>query len=351
MTIGRFSDIISLEGFGTVKTKEKILELLIDRQGRYFSGEEIAHILSISRAAVWKAVKRLQSEGVAIDAVTNRGYSLTETADFISVRGIRERLRPELEKSEISVLPVASSTNALLEERAREGAAEWTLLLAEEQLSGRGRNQRPFYSPKDTGIYMSLLLRPENYTADQAVRITIMAAVAVCEAIEVISGEETAIKWVNDIFLKGKKICGILTEGVVSIENGRLDHVILGIGINLYEPKEGFPSELRPLAGAVFSQKRKDTKVCLVASILNRFYGFYTDPFSTDYLVRYRSRSCVIGRRVRLVSGDRTSDVLVSGIDDRGYLTVRYLDGTEESCCSGEISLRVSDECFTDGKP
>ena len=329
-----------------MKTKEKVLELLIDRQGRYCSGEEIARTLSISRAAVWKAVKRLQSEGVLINAVTNRGYSLAEVTDLLSVRGIRERLRPELQKIEISVLPIVSSTNALLQEVAREGAAEWTFLLAEEQFSGRGRNQRPFYSPKDTGVYMSLLLRPKNFTADQAVRITIMAAVAVCEAIEEVSGEETAIKWVNDIFLRGKKICGILTEGAVSIENGRLDYAVLGIGINLYEPKGGFPSELCRSAGAIFSRKRKDMKVSLVASILNRFYEFYTDPFSADYLARYRSRSCVIGRRVRLVSGDRTSDVLVSGIDDQGRLTVRHPDGSEESCCSGEISLRLSDSRF-----
>ena len=112
-----------------METKEKILELLTNRQGSYCSGEEIAGILSISRAAVWKAVKKLRSEGVLIDAVTNRGYSLTEETDFLSVRGIREYLRPELKKTEISILPIAASTNALLYERAGEGADEWTILL------------------------------------------------------------------------------------------------------------------------------------------------------------------------------------------------------------------------------
>lgn len=324
-----------------METKEKILELLTNRQGSYCSGEEIAGILSISRAAVWKAVKKLRSEGVLIDAVTNRGYSLTEETDFLSVRGIREYLRPELKKTEISILPIAASTNALLYERAGEGADEWTLLLAEEQSAGRGRNRRPFYSPKDTGVYMSLLLRPKDYMADQAVRITIMAAVAVCEAIEEISGKHTAIKWVNDIFIGKKKVCGILTEGAFSIENGRLDYAILGIGVNLYEPKEGFPKKIRSVAGAVFPKVRRETKVRLVSLILNRFYDLYTDPLSIDYLSRYRARSFVIGKRVRLISGGRSSEVYVRGIDDECRLVVEYPDGHKESCCSGEISLQM----------
>ncbi len=324
-----------------MSTKEEILELLTERQGGYYSGEEIARRLSVSRAAVCKAVRNLRNEGYAIDGVTRRGYSLSDGIDPLSIRGIRGRLRPELQTMEISVLPLAASTNAILHERAGEGAPQWSLLLAEEQSSGRGRNQRSFFSPKDTGVYMSLLLRPKNYTADQAVRITVMAAVAVCEAIEEISGEETAIKWVNDIFMRGKKVCGILTEGTVSIENGRLDYAVLGIGINLYEPKEGFPRELRPVAGAVFPKARKDGKTRLISSFLNRFFESYADPLSADYPTRYRNRSLVIGRHVRLISGGRESEVLVKGIDDECRLQVEYPDGHEEACCSGEISLQL----------
>ena len=324
-----------------MSTKEEILELLTERQGDYYSGEEIARRLSVSRAAVCKAVRNLRNEGYAIDGVTRRGYSLSDGIDPLSIRGIRGRLRPELQTMEISVLPLAASTNAILHERAGEGAPQWSLLLAEEQSSGRGRNQRSFFSPKDTGVYMSLLLRPKNYTADQAVRITVMAAVAVCEAIEEISGEETAIKWVNDIFMRGKKVCGILTEGTVSIENGRLDYAVLGIGINLYEPKEGFPRELRPVAGAVFPKARKDGKTRLISSFLNRFFESYADPLSADYSTRYRNRSLVIGRHVRLISGDRESEVLVKGIDDECRLQVEYPDGHEEACCSGEISFQL----------
>ena len=323
-----------------MKTKEKVLELLTDRQGGYCSGEEIARILSISRAAVWKAVRKLQSEGYSIDAVTNRGYSLSEGVDILSVRGIRERLRPEIEEMEISVLPTAGSTNALLHERAVEENGEWILLLAEEQSAGRGRNQRSFYSPKGTGVYMSLLLRPRDFAAGQAVRITVMAAVAVCEAIEEISQERATIKWVNDIFLKKKKVCGILTEGAVSIENDRLDYVVLGIGINLYEPKEGFPKPLRSIAGAVFPDPRKEGKIRLISSFLNRFYELYTKPYSTGYMDRYRSRSFVVGKRVRLITGNRTREALVCGIDEECRLLVKYPDGRKEAFCSGEISLQ-----------
>ena len=130
------------------------------------------------------------------------------------------------------------------------------MVIANEQTAGRGRLSRSFFSPKDTGIYMSLLLRPKNYSAKQAVRITTMAAVAMCEAIETVSDEKAEIKWVNDIFVRGEKVCGILTEGSFNLESGLLDYAVLGIGINIYQPKDGFPNELSSIAGAVFSEKQ-----------------------------------------------------------------------------------------------
>lgn len=197
------------------------------------------------------------------------------------------------------------------------------------------------FSPKDTGVYMSLLLRPQNYSAKQAVKITTMAAVAMCEAIEAVSDETAKIKWVNDIFVRDKKVCGILTEGSFDLENGLLEYAVLGLGINVYQPKNGFPEEIASIAGSIFQQSQNDVKNRLVSEFLNRFYGYYTAPQQTDYVKHYRNRSFVIGKQVTLISANESKNAVVIGIDDECHLLVRYPDGTKDCCSSGEISIRL----------
>lgn len=322
-------------------TKEKILELFEKNRDTFFSGETIARKLSLSRAAVWKAVKVLRQEGYAIEAVTNKGYCLSSLTDILSAQGIRKYMRPEIRDTQICVVKSASSTNALVREKAHAGAKQGYAVLADEQTEGRGRLGRSFFSPKDTGIYMSLLLRPENYEAKQAVRMTTMAAAAMCEAVEAVSDEQASIKWVNDIFVRGKKVCGILTEGSFNLENGLLDYAVLGLGINVYPPENGFPAELDKVAGAVFQQKQSDMKNHLAAEFLNRFYGYYTAPDQKDYVEGYQKRSLVIGRQVTLSSAGGPENALVTGIDDECRLLVRYSDGREGCYASGEISIRL----------
>lgn len=322
-------------------TKEKLLELFESNRDVYFSGEDIAQKLSISRTAVWKAVKSLQNEGYAIDAVTNKGYCLLAQTDILSAQGIRKYLRPELLNMEISVMDVVTSTNALARDKANTDASKGYIVLANEQTAGRGRLCRSFFSPKNTGVYMSLLLRPQNYSAKQAVRITTMAAVAMCEAIEAVSDETATIKWVNDIFVRGKKVCGILTEGSFDFENGLLEYAVLGLGINVYQPKNGFPEEIASIAGSVFQHNQSDIKNRLVSEFLNRFYGYYTSPHQTDYVDHYRNRSFVIGKQVTLISANESKNAIAIGIDDECHLLVRYPDGTESCHSSGEISVRL----------
>lgn len=322
-------------------TKEKILELLEANRDIYFSGEDIAQKLSISRTAVWKAVKALQNEGYAIDAVTNKGYCLSNQTDILSMQGIRKYLRPEIKDVEICVIDVVESTNAIVRDKANMGKSEGYIVLANEQTAGRGRLGRSFFSPKDTGVYMSLLLRPKNYSAKQAVRITTMAAVAMCEAIESVSDETAEIKWVNDIFVLGKKVCGILTEGSFNLENGLLDYAVLGLGINIYQPKNGFPEEIDSIAWAVFQQNQSDVKNRLVSEFLNRFHGYYAASHQTDYVVSYRNRSLIIGKQVTLLSSSESKNVVVIGIDDECRLLVREPDGKEDCYSSGEISIHL----------
>ena len=322
-------------------TKEKLLEWLDGNKGVYFSGEEIAKKLSISRAAVWKAVKSLQNEGYAIDAVTNKGYCLSEKTDILSAQGIQKYFHPTIPKMDISVLSSVSSTNAAVREKVNQGAKEGLILLANAQTSGRGRFGRSFFSPEDTGIYMSLLLRPKSYTAEQAVGITTMAAVAVCEAIEAVSTERAEIKWVNDIFVRGKKVCGILTEASFDLENGMVEYSVLGVGINVYPPESGFPHEMETIAGSIFHTRQNDAKNRLVAEFINHFYAYYTAQDRSEYVARYRARSLVIGKQVKLISANESKQALVLGIDDRCRLLVRDADGKEACYASGEISICI----------
>ena len=190
--------------------------MLEESRGEYISGEDIAKRLYCTRGAVWKAIKSLRDEGVRIDAVTNRGYCLEGSSDIVSESGIRRYLGNE---HEIFVLKTVGSTNAYLRELAQKGAAEGTLVVSSEQTRGQGRRGRTFFSPADTGLYLSVLLRPEA-AVNEAVKITSIAAVAVCAVLEKVCGVQPEIKWVNDIFVNGKKAAGILTEAAFDMENG-----------------------------------------------------------------------------------------------------------------------------------
>lgn len=323
-----------------MRTKEKLLALFEENKGTYFSGEEIAERLSVSRTAVWKAVNSLRSEGYEIDAVQNKGYCLSVSTDILSAQGIRKYLKPACASMELEVLPVAESTNVLLKERAGAGAEDGYVLLANSQTAGRGRLGRSFYSPGDTGVYMSLLLRPKGYSPDQAVRLTTMAAVAACEAIEEVSGKEAQIKWVNDVYMENKKVSGILTEAAFSLEDSGLDYIVVGIGINAYPPKEGFPPELEQIAGTVFQERRSDGKNRLAAAFLNHFMDCYAAGEKMDYAKEYRARSLVIGKEIRVISPAGQREARALDVDGECRLVVQYGDGSRETLSSGEISIR-----------
>lgn len=322
-------------------TKGKLLELLESNKGAYFSGEEIAQQLCVSRAAVWKAVNALREEGYSIDAVTNKGYCLSEHTDILSPQGIRKYLKPAYQGMELTVLPETASTNALLREKANRGAPEGCTVIANQQTAGRGRCGRQFYSPGETGIYMSVLLRPVRYAPQQAVRLTAAAAVAMCEAIETVSGETARIKWVNDIFVRGKKVCGILTEASFGLESGALEYAVLGVGVNVYPPREGFPTELEAIAGAIFDSAQSDGKNRLAGEFLNRFLDCYNAPERTEFIAAYRSRSLAVGKQVTVYSGNQTRSAYAYGVDDACRLLVRYENGETESLSYGEISIKM----------
>lgn len=226
------------------------------------------------------------------------------------------------------------STNNLLRSMAEDGAAEGTVLLAREQTAGRGRLGHSFFSPKDTGVYMSILLRPTIPVTD-ALRITTAAAVAAAEAIEAVADVSAQIKWVNDIFCNDKKVCGILTEGKPA-QDGRFQYVIVGIGINLHAPNSGFPAEIADIAGAVTDGG--DVQSRWIAACLDRFFAYYRNLQSGEILRRYRERSYLQGKVVRVLNSENVHGEVI-GIDDEFRLLVRTENGIL-SLDSGEVRVR-----------
>ncbi len=249
----------------------------------------------------------------------------------------------KIKKLDIHTYAEVESTNTLVKEQAVLGAKEGYTVIANRQTKGRGRVGRTFFSPSNTGLYMSLLLRPEEYGAKDAVRITTMAAVAVCEALEVVMEDcehRPQIKWVNDIFLGKKKVCGILTEGSFD-SKGMLEYAVLGIGINVYPPEEGFPEEIENIAGYVFSSEKEGEKEKLAAEVLQRFMTYYKAGKDSEYAEKYKQRNFVIGKEIYVLSGTGRQNAVVLDIDEACRLQVRYADGKEEWLDSGEISVQV----------
>jgi len=216
--------------------KSRLLELLEQHKGETLSGEDIGRELSCTRAAVWKAVNSLRQEGYPIEAGPNKGYMLARESNLISAEGIRLFLKdPQVE---IKIFDAISSTNLEARQLAVSGiAGHGSFVVAMEQTAGRGRRGREFYSPKGSGIYLSVILEPKG-TLEGSLLITTAAATAVYKAVKEVCGVKLGIKWVNDLYKDNRKICGILTEAVTDFESGNIEFAIVGIGLNLYVEQE-----------------------------------------------------------------------------------------------------------------
>ena len=200
-----------------MELKDKLLEFLEQNRDRHLSGEAMAGELGVSRTAIWKAITTLKEEGYEISAIRNKGYRLDVDTDILSAQGIKKYLQEDY-GLDINVIHSVDSTNSYVKSKALAGVKEGYTLIAGSQSMGRGRRGRDFYSPPDSGLYMSILLRPDSYDAEKALKLTTMSACAVCEAIRELSGKNALIKWVNDIYIDDKKVSGTLTEGSFDIE-------------------------------------------------------------------------------------------------------------------------------------
>ncbi|HAQ40466.1 MAG TPA: biotin--[acetyl-CoA-carboxylase] ligase [Clostridiales bacterium] len=321
-----------------MSVKNEVLHILEQYKGNSISGQELAEKLGVSRTSVWKAINSLKVEGHLISGVPNKGYSLSQASDVLSAEGIRPFLNDEYNQIPIAVYKTIGSTNTEAKLLAMQDAGHGTVILSEEQTGGRGRMGRDFYSPAESGIYMSLILKPHLNIAD-SVLITTAAAVAVCLAVDKFTDQEPKIKWVNDIYIGNKKVCGILTEAVTDIESGTVNNIIVGIGLNV--KTVNFPKELKETAGSVFnSDEDSYVRNRLAAEIINNILSMCKTPEDRSFLRTYKERSMILGERIRYSKNSIWYEGYAQDIDESGGLIVFHDDGHKEVLHSGEISVR-----------
>ena len=322
-----------------MSTKNDVLKALMEQE-QPISGERLARKLGISRNSVWKAIEQLRRDGYEIEAATNRGYRLSGAPNRVSEPEIRRWLSAETLGARMELHETLDSTNNRAKALAAKGAPHGYLVIAESQTGGKGRMGRSFFSPEHTGIYMTYVLRPQ-LLAERAVMITSMAAVAVARAIERVAEVQVRIKWVNDLFINDRKVCGILCEASMDFESGRLEYAVLGIGINVAAMR--FPEEIAGIATSIENEcGRPVSRSRLIAEISNQLEALYGQLESAEFMAESRARSNVIGRDVVVLRGDDRFDARVMDIDDRGRLVIRTEDGITR-VGSGEISLRLKD--------
>lgn len=308
--------------------KEEILTRLYAGE---ISGERLASELGVTRAAVWKGIKQLQNDGFEIEATTNRGYRLL-SGDIVNASGIRHYLRTAWT---VETLAETDSTNNVAKARAAAGATDHAVI-ADRQSQGRGRLSRSFFSPGRAGVYLSAAIRPRTLTVADCGKITAYAAVATARAIESLCDADVKIKWVNDLFLGSKKICGILTEGVVGMEGGALEYAVVGIGVNVRSV--AFPEAVAEVATTLEDETGESLDRCeLAARILDNLAALESEIKKGSFLDEYRGRSCVVGRRVT-VGVEYEADAV--GIDDDCALILDR-EGEIIRLAAGEVSVKL----------
>lgn len=319
--------------------KSEVLKLLKCTDG-FVSGQAICDELNVSRTAVWKIIRQLKNEGYIIKAVQNKGYYLEEQPDILSKEELESAIDCEWAGKNVYYYSVTDSTNTRIKQLAESGAPHGTLAVANMQEAGKGRRGRSWYSEAGTGVWMSMLLRPE-FAPEQASMITLVAALAVAAAIKDASGLEACIKWPNDIVVSGKKVCGILTE--MSLEADYISYVVCGIGINVNH--ENFPQDISDTATSLTIEcDKKINRTELIASVWRHFEKYYEkfcEAGDMSLLVeQYNNMLVNAGRFVRVLDPKGEWSGKAIGINNKGELLVEKEDGSLSQVYSGEVSVR-----------
>ncbi len=322
-------------------TKEQVLKILKESHPEHISGQQIASGLGLSRAAVWKAIDALREGGFQIISKRSQGYTLKQDSYRLSAEDISINLSPEiLDRISVKVYPTIDSTNQEAKRLLSDGAKDLTVIISSHQSAGKGRLGRTFHSPDRSGLYLSVIVTRELDMSD-AILVTSAAAVAVREALASVCSRKVGIKWVNDLYIGEKKVCGILTEGVSGFESGKMESMIIGVGINLFPPEGGFPEEIASIATTLFEEETPQVNP-LAARVITSLVHVLDDLHDPSIMDRYREHSLVLDRHVKVLQGNTAYTGTVKSINDDGTLNVVDDQGSEHLLSSGEISLRFS---------
>ncbi|WP_035710588.1 biotin--[acetyl-CoA-carboxylase] ligase [Salibacterium aidingense] len=319
--------------------RDKLLQLLEGASDTFISGQEISRQLGITRTAVWKHMEELRKNGYEVEAVPRKGYRLTHTPNLASADEIKARLTTSRLGTFITYKQEVASTQEVAHQLSREGAPEGTVVAADTQIKGKGRLNREWYSPSGTGLWFSLILRPD-IIPQRAPQLTLMTAVAVTEGIHAATGLHPQIKWPNDILMEGKKTAGILTE--MQSEPDRVQAVIIGIGLNINQRKDQFPEELRDKATSLAEENGGGSfyRADIIAAVLERmeyWYYHYLDYGFSDIRRRWEELAVTIGSQITAISVSKTVTGLAEGITDDGVLLIKKADGSIEQIYSADI--------------
>lgn len=322
--------------------KETILRLLKERRPEYVSGEEICRSLNVSRTAVWKHIQALREKGYEIEARSRAGYMLTGIPDRLFPEEIGDGLATRFLGRTVYYCDSVSSTNNLAKELAGQGAADGTLVVAEEQTGGKGRLGRQWCSAKYKGIFFSFILFPP-LMPQEANMVTLITAVAMASAVRDETGVAAGIKWPNDLLVNGKKICGILTE--LSAEMERINYMVVGVGLNVNQEKNDFPEEVSASATSLKDQTGSNiSRVKLVQAFLLEFEKWYLLALENGFapvLARWKEMSVSLNCPVRIHNPNSSWDGWAEDIDSDGALLLRLPGGEIKRVISGEVSLRL----------
>ncbi len=323
--------------------KYRILEMLKNNEEGFLSGQKISEELGITRAAIWKHMNTLKEEGYTIESVSRKGYKIISSPDVLTFFEVHNGLKTEYIGKEIIHFNSIGSTNTEAKKIAYD-KKEGTIIVGEEQISGKGRMGRSWVSTKGKGIWMSIILKPE-ISPVKVPQITQIAAAAVAKALEDLD-VDVNIKWPNDIIINGKKICGILTE--MSAEINMVNYAVLGIGMNVNNKENDFLGELKNKASSLFIEGKKEySRKDIFVGIINHFEVFYDEYVKKENIEEVleicRTKSCVLGREIRMI--EKGKEILADAIeiDENGELIVKLKDGNIKSIMSGEISIRAKD--------
>ena len=319
--------------------KIEILKMLRETEG-YVSGQELCNKFGVSRTAIWKVINQLKEQGYVIDSVQNKGYHITEAPDVMTEEELQSCRKTKWAGQEIAYFDEIDSTNIKAKELAEQGYPNGTLVVADQQVSGRGRRGRSWESPSGTGIFMTLMLKPE-IKPNNASMLTLVAALAVAKAIKDVTGLDAQIKWPNDIVINGKKICGILTE--TSAQFDYINHIAIGIGINVHN--EVFSDEIAHMASSLLleSQGKKFRRTEIIEKVLEYFEEYYEIYLETEDLTaltgEYNKILVNMNKPVRVLDPKDEFEGKAMGITAKGELIVDTWE-SRKLVSSGEVSVR-----------